>query len=275
MAELEDPNVMQNLITFLSSLIQKVAESNDVNAGVQPRRISVFHGLTRPTISIQSYLHRIYKYANCSPSCFIIAYVYLDRFAQRQPSLPVDSFNVHRLLITSVMVAAKFMDDMYYNNAYYAKIGGISIAEMNFLEVDFLFGLGFHLNVNPKTFHTYYSYLQREMMVALQPPPPPPTVAESSMSGGLARSAATLKLHLCFNDEESTTSRPKKQVAVSTYEIRALKGLVLIIEKMVLAIKVLGKEQMKMTEKIDRDERSEMILESQQRYLEASTKAVS
>ncbi|GMI73891.1 cyclin p4;1 [Hibiscus trionum] len=214
MTELENPNVMQNLITFLSSLIQKVAESNDANTGFQPQKMSVFRGLTRPAISIQSYLHRIYKYANCSPSCFIVAYVYLDRFAQRQPSLPVDSFNVHRLLITSVMVAAKFMDDMYYNNAFYAKVGGISTAEMNFLEVDFLFGLGFHLNVNPKTFHTYYSYLQREMMVALHPPPPPPpTAAESSMSLGLQRSA-TLKLHLCFNDEESATSHPKEQLAV-------------------------------------------------------------
>lgn len=108
MAELENPN----LITFLSSLLEEVAESNDVNCGFKAPKISVFHGLTRPTISIQSYLDRIYKYANCSPSCFIVAYVYLDRFAQRQPSLPINSLNVHRLLITSVMVAAKFMDDM-------------------------------------------------------------------------------------------------------------------------------------------------------------------
>ncbi|OMO99586.1 Cyclin PHO80-like protein [Corchorus olitorius] len=45
-------------------------------------------------------------------SCFIVPYVYLDRFSQRQPSLPINSFNVHRMLITSVMVAPKFMDDM-------------------------------------------------------------------------------------------------------------------------------------------------------------------
>ncbi|KAK8283081.1 hypothetical protein V6Z12_D08G070100 [Gossypium hirsutum] len=242
MAELDNPNVMSNLITFLSSLIQKVAESNDLNCGFQAQKISVFHGLTRPTISIQSYLHRIYKYANCSRSCFIVAYVYLDRFAQRQPSLPINSFNVHRLLITSalkpnhvnpcvhfifrsgqftcshigvlesilsattsVMVAAKFMDDMYYNNAFYAKVGGISTTEMNFLEVDFFFGLGFHLNVNPKTFHTYYSYLQRQMMMMLQPPPPS-TAPESSIE-------STLKVHLCFSDEEST-SHQKEQVAI-------------------------------------------------------------
>ena len=112
MAELESPDVMPKVIMFLSSLLQKIAESNDHNLQIQTQKISVFHGLTRPTISIQNYLERIFKYANCSPSCFVVAYVYLDRFAQRQPSLPLNSFNVHRLLITSVMVAAKFMDDM-------------------------------------------------------------------------------------------------------------------------------------------------------------------
>ncbi|KAK2969490.1 hypothetical protein RJ640_026043, partial [Escallonia rubra] len=207
MAELESPSVMSKLITFLSSLLQKVAESNDVNRRFHPQKISVFHGLTIPTISIQSYLERIFKYANCSPSCFVVAYVYLDRFTQHQPSLPINSFNVHRLLITSVMVAAKFLDDMYYNNAYYAKVGGISTAEMNFLEVDFLFGMSFHLNVTPNTFHTYCSYLQREMILQ-----PPVNVAESS----LYRTARSPKLQLCFNEEESTQQQQqqKQQLAV-------------------------------------------------------------
>lgn len=166
MAMLESPNVMPKFITFLSSLLERIAESNDFSCGeFQAQKISAFHGLTRPTISLQSYLERIFKYANCSPSCYIVAYVYLDRFTQCQPDLPINSFNVHRLLITSVMVSAKFMDDMYYNNAHYAKVGGISTAEMNFLEVDFLFGLGFHLNVTPATFQIYCSYLQQEMIL--------------------------------------------------------------------------------------------------------------
>ncbi|XP_010506407.1 PREDICTED: cyclin-U4-1-like [Camelina sativa] len=170
MAELENPSVMSKLIAFLSSLLERVAESNDLTRRVTTRsqRVSVFHGLSRPTITIQSYLERIFKYANCSPSCFVVAYVYLDRFTHRQPSLPINSFNVHRLLITSVMVAAKFLDDLYYNNAYYAKVGGISTKEMNFLELDFLFGLGFELNVTPNTFHAYFTYLQKEMTL-LQP----------------------------------------------------------------------------------------------------------
>jgi hypothetical protein len=31
------------------------------------------------------------------------------------------------------MVAAKFLDDFYYKNEFYAKIGGISRAEINVL----------------------------------------------------------------------------------------------------------------------------------------------
>ncbi|XP_047947322.1 cyclin-U4-1-like [Salvia hispanica] len=203
MAELESLNVMPKLISFLSSLLQRAAESNDLNPSFQAQKVSVFHGLTRPTISIESYLERIFKYANCSPSCYIVAYVYLDRFTQRHPALPLNSFNVHRLLITSVMLSAKFMDDMYYNNAYYAKVGGISTTEMNFLEVDFLFGLGFHLNVTPATFHTYCSYLQREMMVQ-----PQLSIADES---SLYTARSSKLLHLCFNEDEATHQQQQQQ----------------------------------------------------------------
>ncbi|XP_021755216.1 cyclin-U4-1-like [Chenopodium quinoa] len=212
MAELENINSVPNMITFLSSLLQRVAESNDITRRLEPQKVSVFHGLTRPTISVQSYLERIFKYANCSPSCFVVAYVYLDRFTQRQPLLPINSYNVHRLLITSVMISAKFMDDMYYNNAYYAKIGGITITEMNFLEVDFLFGLGFHLNVTPNTFHTYCSYLQREMLL-LQPPLN--VVVSDSNSSLIMGKSSTMMIHSCFNDDEPTShQQQQRQLAV-------------------------------------------------------------
>ncbi|KAG5043043.1 hypothetical protein AAZX31_03G094500 [Glycine max] len=201
-AEEESPSVMPKVITFLCSLLERVAESNDHNQHLQQhQKISVFHGLTRPNISIQCYLERIFKYANCSPSCFVVAYVYLDRFTQRQPSLPINSFNVHRLLITSVMVAAKFMDDMFYNNAHYAKVGGITKVEMNFLELDFLFGLGFHLNVTPGTFQAYCVHLQREMLLIQ-----PLNFSDSTLNLG-----QSLKAHLCFNEDECSHQKQKQQ----------------------------------------------------------------
>ncbi|KAG5616476.1 hypothetical protein H5410_016300 [Solanum commersonii] len=172
MAEIEKSDEeMPRVINFMASVLEKVAETNDLNGRYSAQKISIFDGLTRPTISVQSYLERIFKYANCSPSCFIVAYIYLDRFSQMQPLLPINSFNVHRLLITSVLVSAKFMDDIFYNNGYYGKVGGISTREMNLLEVDFLFGIGFQLNVTPTTFHTYCSYLHTEMLMLEIPMP--------------------------------------------------------------------------------------------------------
>nr|GMC61860.1 cyclin-U4-1-like [Ipomoea batatas] len=151
---------MPELISALGSVLQMTAAANDLNGPgrLQKMSSSVFHSLTRPGISVESYLERIFKYANCSHSCFVVAYIYLHRFSRRQPLLPINSFNVHRLLIASVLVSVKFMDDVFYNNAYYAKVGGIGTMEMNILEMDFLFGIGFDLNVTPSTFHTYCSH---------------------------------------------------------------------------------------------------------------------
>ena len=53
------------------------------------------------------------------------------------------------------MIAAKFFDDKYYNNEYYAKVGGINKAEINLLEIEFLFLLDFALHVSSELFFSY------------------------------------------------------------------------------------------------------------------------
>ncbi|KAG9065085.1 hypothetical protein KI688_002406 [Linnemannia hyalina] len=59
----------------------------------------------------------------------------------------INSFNIHRLLITSLMIAAKFTSDLFYSNARYAKVGGLALPELNQLELEFLFTSKFELNV--------------------------------------------------------------------------------------------------------------------------------
>lgn len=84
--------------------------------------LTVFHGLRAPPISIQAYLVRIAKYAKCSPSCFVNALIYMSQLAKKDVALQPMPLNVHRLLLTSVMLSAKSLDDRYYNNAFYAKV---------------------------------------------------------------------------------------------------------------------------------------------------------
>ena len=65
----------------------------------------------------------ILKYAGCSEETFILALIYMDQVVQFNPEFVISSLNVHRLLITAIMLASKFFDDVYYNNAYY--VGGV------------------------------------------------------------------------------------------------------------------------------------------------------
>jgi len=111
-----------------------------------------------PGIRIQQYLERIHKYASCSSQCFIMALIYIDRLIQRNNFL-LTELNVHRVIVTAILLAAKFFDDAYYNNAYYAKVGGVLTSEMNGLEVDFLFRINFSLHVTPELFEQYRNEL--------------------------------------------------------------------------------------------------------------------
>jgi hypothetical protein len=125
---------------------------------------------------------RILKYASCSNECFILALIYIDRLIQRNNFL-LTELNLHRVTITAVLLAAKFFDDAYYNNAYYSKVGGVLGSEMNGLEVDFLFRINFSLHVTPDVFEKYKAELVAHSisagLAAAQPPSPIPEEIEA------------------------------------------------------------------------------------------------
>jgi len=91
---------------------------------------SMFHAAARPQVPLHDYLQRIHAYSECSHTAIVMALIYVDR-AQQNSYFNVNSLNVHRLLVTSCMLAAKFFDDTYVNNDYWARIAGVSNQEMN------------------------------------------------------------------------------------------------------------------------------------------------
>ncbi|XP_044967378.1 uncharacterized protein LOC123427407 isoform X2 [Hordeum vulgare subsp. vulgare] len=102
---------MPRVVGVLSALLERVTERNDAAAG--PRAAaSAFRAMTKPGISVRAYMARIARFAGCSPACFVVGYIYLDRLLGRRRALAVDSYCVHRLLITTVLSAVKFMDDI-------------------------------------------------------------------------------------------------------------------------------------------------------------------
>ena len=119
-------------------------------------------------------MERIAAFSGCSPCCLIIGSKYLEDLAVHDSAFLIDSFNGHRLILTSIMIAAKFLDDFYYSNGYWAKVlptldclvklalttlimqvGGIPVAELNGLETEFLFLMKFSLHVKRSAYDEY------------------------------------------------------------------------------------------------------------------------
>lgn len=148
----EDADGTVDLVGVLATLVERLLENK------LHHQITKFHALRPPQITIKSYLERIEKYANCSPSCFVVSLIYIDRLCQHS-FMTLSLLNVHRILITAVCVAAKFLDDSYYPNLFYSQLGGIPLKELNNLEVEFLFGINFTLHVSPHEYRRYYSGL--------------------------------------------------------------------------------------------------------------------
>lgn len=99
-----------------------------------------------------------------------------------------------------------------YNNSYYAKVGGITTEEMNLLELDFLFGIGFQLNVTLSTYNNYCSSLQREMVMRTMYSP----VLEPSF---LVRSFHKNLLASLY-EEDSLSIHQNKQLTTAVWYIR-------------------------------------------------------
>lgn len=163
-SEKEYPQVL----LALAATFERLVSSNErcLEDVSKHNKLTIFHGIRPPNITISKYLERIHKYTDCSPSCFVVGFIYIDHLVHKQPDLPLISLNVHRLLITSIMVATKLLDDVHYNNAFYARVGGISTVELNSLEMDFLFRLDFRLQVTASMFEGYCTQLEREMLLA-------------------------------------------------------------------------------------------------------------
>lgn len=141
----------------LAFVVESLVEPSEF-ATAPYQQPSKFEAFRAPGISIRDYLMRIHKYASCSPECFVLALVYIDRL-QRMQGFVLTELNVHRVVITSVVLAAKFFDDHYFNNAYYAKVGGVLCKEMNELEIEYLLLINFSLHVPTDTYARFYNDL--------------------------------------------------------------------------------------------------------------------
>ncbi|CAD8101447.1 unnamed protein product [Paramecium primaurelia] len=142
------------LIKGISAILEQLIEESEV-LEVQD---SLFHSQKIPNITLENYLIRIMRYTKCSEGCLIIGLIYLDRIQELNQELQLNNQSAHRYLIIAIVLAIKYQDDDIYKNDYYAKVGGITMQELNDMEKEFLELLDYQLFVQQDL---YYFYLKK------------------------------------------------------------------------------------------------------------------
>jgi hypothetical protein len=81
---------------------------------------------------------------------------YIDRLCALYPEFTINTLTVHRFLITAATVAAKGLSDSFWNNTTYARVGGVRVAELKLLELEFLYRVDWKIVPNPEVLVAYY-----------------------------------------------------------------------------------------------------------------------
>ncbi|CAH2351741.1 hypothetical protein CLIB1423_04S04896 [[Candida] railenensis] len=148
---------IDHLITLISRMLKSLIVLNDSNVPTSisspqsetdagsnngNNRSSVltrYHSRTPPSISIPTYLSRLTKFNNFTTATLLTTIYYIDLLSHHyQPFFTLNSWTVHRFLLVGTMLSQKSMEDFFYTNDHYAKVGGVAVSELNCLELDFL-----------------------------------------------------------------------------------------------------------------------------------------
>ncbi|KAJ1743568.1 Pho80p cyclin [Coemansia sp. RSA 989] len=152
---------MEKLTQLVANMFTRVVAHND-RLPLGSQKPTRFHSRAPPNISVSEYMQRVAKYASLEPACLLIMLIYVDRICERNPTFTISSLTVHRFIITAAVIACKTLCDAYCTNAHYAKVGGVSMHELNSLEVEILRMMGWHLIATQEQLEQYYFTLVRQ-----------------------------------------------------------------------------------------------------------------
>eukprot|EP00179_Madagascaria_erythrocladioides_P000027 CAMPEP_0198312588 /NCGR_PEP_ID=MMETSP1450-20131203/3903_1 /TAXON_ID=753684 ORGANISM="Madagascaria erythrocladiodes, Strain CCMP3234" /NCGR_SAMPLE_ID=MMETSP1450 /ASSEMBLY_ACC=CAM_ASM_001115 /LENGTH=199 /DNA_ID=CAMNT_0044015539 /DNA_START=101 /DNA_END=700 /DNA_ORIENTATION=- len=143
----------------ISRALQALCDTNETTHQLLPEArepASLFYSREKQSFSLDWYINRLFKHADCSRSAFVVAMIYVLRLQNAKNDFyhPIE-MNVHRLYSSCLVLAIKFLDEPVYDNMHYAMVGGIAtLEEMNALEVELLRELDFRIFVDVDEYET-------------------------------------------------------------------------------------------------------------------------
>ena len=145
-------------IEVISDLLNNICEENKYKREVPNMKIQPFTTVNIPSMSIKDYLLRLSQFTRVNESTIILILIYIDRICKMN-NFRLNFNNIYKLIICSMIIAIKYNEDNFYSSEVYAKLGGITVRELNYLEFQFLILIKFSLFVEKELFDKYYDNL--------------------------------------------------------------------------------------------------------------------
>ena len=163
--ELNHSLILNTIAELLTDICDESTKDKDNNTSKHYIHITSIIGIIKPflskkvpAITIKNYLERLIKYTKIESTTLVLILIFIDRVCDIN-KIRLNYFNIHKLIIASMLVSIKYNEDDYFSNEFYAKVGGIRMIEMNKLEYEFLCLIEFNLFVNEEVFNKYNTYL--------------------------------------------------------------------------------------------------------------------
>ena len=132
-----DEFVPLKTIEIISDLLNNICEENKVKSENISKKIKPFMIKNIPSMSIKDYLIRLSQFTKMNESTIILILIYIDRICNIN-NFRLSYRNIYKLILSSMIVAIKYNEDNFYSSEIYAKLGGLSVHELNYLEFQFL-----------------------------------------------------------------------------------------------------------------------------------------
>ena len=104
---------------------------------------------TLPSFTIKYYM-KYFRLTRCHPSCYIGMMIFIERFLNNNSKgiSFINKWNAHRLVAIAFYIACKTIEDVRFNGRCFSKILGITMDELNKLEIEFLYDIEWNIFVS-------------------------------------------------------------------------------------------------------------------------------
>ena len=150
------PKLKSNKLELIISEI--LTEISSQNSEVEFNPEDPFSRQNPSKVTLQYFFGRIRRYSQIEKSTLIIILIYIDRVCITS-GIILNPHNIHRIILGCLILAIKYNEDVYYNNEYYAKIGGVPLDEINTLEYKSFELIEQNLFISDDIFEKYLAYI--------------------------------------------------------------------------------------------------------------------